>query len=125
MGQVKDKWTYTVDNEFALGLSRRIKQSETPPQQPTFSPLCAPCSNIQAFDQLVSLSGLRETAESCGLCRLLCQSLERSGVSDREEINILRDGSMLRKGREGPPILIIRADPGLWTFYLTHICRTT
>jgi hypothetical protein len=61
----------------------------------------------------VRLSQLSKTEQSCGLCRMLLQSLNQVIAKDQENIVVSRDGSMLKMDGYEPPLLRISIGPGM------------
>jgi hypothetical protein len=105
-----DEWTYTVDNDFAKDLFETLPW-DIPSQRRVSGQLCLSCDDILHFDHHVSLSELRATSNHCQLCELL-HAIERYDKDNQEKIHIVRAGSSLKLGGDGPRILRLCSDPG-------------
>ena len=102
---MKDRWTYTVDNAFALAFFKRINLNGLYEhhQDPTTSQLCETCktSRIMAerFERVVRVSDLKDMEKQCELCKMIWQSVD-STVTNGDEVVRITEKTLIYGSRE-------------------------
>jgi hypothetical protein len=92
-----NQWKYTMDNEFAEGIFKRVRAKER--EGVVDSQLCGSCREMPfsawRFDRVVDVNTLKGTGASCTLCRMLSRALV---PSQKQHVMITKKGSRLMIG---------------------------
>jgi hypothetical protein len=114
-------WLFTVDNDLPLTLSSNTGLWDQIRQLPAITKICPDCASFRILSQppevdvqklAVDLGQLRRVAGSCDLCNFFLQCLGPDDFDSINEIEILRDCSVLKLDKHSPPFIIILGDPG-------------
>lgn len=103
-------YSYTIDNDFAVDFFAQVQRLGIPSPPP---PVLEPCQTCRKLSTLrrrdgkwsFKLSDLTKTKESCRLCGMLYKHRESPTTKKTDQVEIFRDGTVLRIVGEDTPIL--------------------
>jgi hypothetical protein len=111
---VWDTWQYTTDNAFAKDFLAASQKTLVDLRQGPCQQICTDCGELLRFNRHVTLAELQSGSENCKLCEMLLHATEQHITKQHETdstiLNVIRVGSALKLGKDGPRILRLCSD---------------